>query len=614
MKKAYETQRYVAVVDATHPFALEVTKNIKESLVAQTIPYFRLLRDVTGDTKETVCRYATAEECAKALEKTIGKIFLTTGSKELATFCTPALKERLVVRVLPGMESISLCYENGMLGSQIVAMQGPFSEESNRAQFRQYNAAHVVTKQTGKTGGLPEKIAAAKAVGATMHMICCQEESSEQSYDLEGICKELEGICGCDLSPEKKVQTVVLAGIGTGMAENMTLEVKQAIDRADVVFGASRMLSVCPAGKKTYPFYLAKDIIPVLEKEKPETAVILFSGDCGFYSGAKKMEQQLQKVPEITIKMLPGISSVVAFASRLKTAWQDGFLYSTHGVAKEEWVPVFAHAIQHEKKCFFLTSGKEDVARMCQLLREITKPESEDLVVYGYQLGYPSEVVGELDLYSPPTADGLYVVYYYADKPCPKRLTPGLPDDSFTRGSVPMTKEEIRAMVLCKMNLYKDSVVYDIGGGTGSISIEVARMAPTIQVYTLERFADAVELLEKNKKDFNVYNMTVIPKEAPDGLQDLPPADIAFLGGTGGKLKEILACLYEINPQMQILFTAVTMDSVLAMEDALKEYPEAKVDVIQVAVSRLKPVGAYRMMMANNPIMIYNVLLYQNYH
>ena len=614
MREQMENGGFAAVVDATHPFATEVTENIREALEGLELPYFRLLRDTGAETGADagIRYYNSTNECVQALEKTSGRIFLTTGSKELAAYCTPELKERLVVRVLPGLESVKLCYDQELLGSQIIAMQGPFSKECNVAQFRQVQAAHVVTKQTGRTGGLPEKIAAAAEAGATLHMICCPEAVGEHSVGLAECCRLLGTLLEKEISCDTETGIeVTLAGIGMGTAEEMTVAVREAVEEADVIFGAPRMLAVCPTGKTTYPYYLAKDILPALTEayrsRRAKRAVVLFSGDTGFYSGAAKLKEKLEELAFTKVRILPGIASPICLAARLGISWQDAQLFSTHGVDPEKWVTEFIEAFLYGGKSFFLTSGKEDIAKMCGLAKELGGLSEGDQIAYGYQLGYPEEEVGELSIDSPPEKEGLYVVFLKRQQPKKKKLTPGISDDAFIRDKVPMTKEEIRSLVLCKMNLTKDSVVYDIGSGTGSVTVEVARMHPGIKVYAVEQKEEAVALLKENLSRFHLKNVVLRHAKAPEGLDEFPPADIAFLGGTGGNLREILDTLYKKNPKMQVLFTAVTMDSMVAMEEALRAYPEAEADVVQIQSSRVKTVGSYRMLNANNPVFLYTI-------
>ena len=163
IREFIQNGKFKAVVDATHPYADIVTENIKTAMEGMNIPYLRLKREMDFSQKEdNVFYFESNEACAKALEEIQGNILLTTGSKELVKYCVSEnIKSRLFVRVLPGLESLSLCIEQGIKGKQIIAMQGPFSTEMNEAMIRQYGISCLVTKQSGASGGYFEKLAAA---------------------------------------------------------------------------------------------------------------------------------------------------------------------------------------------------------------------------------------------------------------------------------------------------------------------------------------------------------------------------------------------------------------------------------------------------------------------
>ena len=117
--------------------------------------------------------------------------------------------------------------------------------------------------------------------------------------------------------------------------------------------------------------------------------------------------------------------------------------------------------------------------------------------------------------------------------------TPGIPDSAFIRGDVPMTKEEIRVLSVCKLHLDANSVVYDIGSGTGSVAVEIARLSPNIAVYAVEVADEGISLINQNAANFGCKNIHVVQSLAPAGLEDLPAPTHAFIGGTKGNLKEI---------------------------------------------------------------------------
>lgn len=709
MRLKCENEQYLAVVDATHPFATEVSVNIRESLKGLDIPYFRLGREkIPGEEgeRQTGERQAgerqageqQAEEqnymarkyfqntaaCVEALKKTEGKIFLTTGSKELSAFCREeTIRKRLVVRVLPGMESLQECVRNGLEGRQIIAMQGPFSKEMNLAMIRQYQASVLVTKESGKTGGEDTKLAAAGEAQIPSYIILRPDEKTsvmdmdevlEQLRRLESVTdpsrkKTQEGQDLFDLydtkteevvyqkvheCQENKVQEkkqeqqrnlqITLAGIGMGAEALLTEEVRNRIAEADYVFGAKRMVEsikkLCKQNTKTYNCYLSEDIIPVIEniQENSSKIVILFSGDTGFYSGCEKLYNELCKHKGMgKAEVLPGISSLSVLSARTGISWQDAKILSTHGVEPALWKSRLLDAAKHEKKTFFLTSGIADVEEIGNLLSsQFAKEEWKNLKIYlGYQLSYPQEwvrclTVDELcklmnrdhndgwkdslqnslqedpqDQLQDKPEEGLYAGMLINEQPKKHRLTPGYPDDMFIRGQVPMTKEEVRSVSICKLHLTEDAVVYDIGSGTGSVSVEIAALSPRVQVYAMEVNGEAVSLLEENCKQFGLHNVNCIRTKAPDGLEDLPVATHAFIGGSKGNLREILWTLYRKNNHMRIVVNAVSMETICQMQELLKELPVEQEEILQLSVTKTKQLGGYHMLQAANPVYIY---------
>lgn len=327
-----------AVVDATHPYADVVTENIKEAMQGMSIPYLRLKRETSVSRKdENVIYFETNEECEKALGKTRGNILLTTGSKELAKYCvSEKVKSRLFVRVLPGMESLSLCIEQGMKGKQIIAMQGPFTTEMNEAIIRQYEISCLVTKQSGMSGGYVEKLKAAKRVGIPVFVI--GHPGEEEGYAFAEIGRKLEKLCGQKIQTNREME-IILAGIGMGHKNSLTREVQEAIAEADILLGAERMLEPYKPRREKKPFYRAKQIIPYLKEVQEKNlwlekqkVVILFSGDSGFYSGCqllyKALEEEIRAGGlEASVRVMPGISSVAYLAACIGESYQDVAIY-----------------------------------------------------------------------------------------------------------------------------------------------------------------------------------------------------------------------------------------------------------------------------------------------
>ena len=166
-----------------------------------------------------------------------------------------------------------------------------------------------------------------------------------------------------------------------------------------------------------------------------------------------------------------------------------------------------------------------------------------------------------------------------------------------------MTKSEIRAQVMSKLRLSSDSVVWDVGAGTGSVSVECALNCPLGEVYAVERDEDALKLIGQNREKFSAFNISIVPGSAPEALEGLPAPTHVFLGGTGGETEEILKTLEGLDRTIRVCATAVTMESAELYMKLLSGY--ADFSAAQVAVSRLEKMGRYNMFRAQNPVFVF---------
>lgn len=600
-----------AVVDATHPYAEVVTQNIKNAMQDMDIPYLRLKRESNVTSSyEKIHYFKDSVSCAKALEKTDGNILLTTGSKELSVFAKFIdRKERLYVRVLPGIESLQLCMDCGIAGKQILALQGPFTTQMNEAMFRQYQIKCLVTKESGNAGGYQEKLDAAQNLGIPVFTIGCPVE--QEGYTFEEVCEQLEMISGQRIKKNTGFQ-IILAGVGMGNPNCLTKEVEKAIEEADILLGAGRMIAAYQPKIEKKPYYTAEQIIPYLEEMQSVTSskadrkvVILFSGDTGFYSGCQKLyDALLREVNDgrlhTSVTVMPGISSVAYLAACMGENYQDADICSMHG--KE--LPNLEKKIRMGKQIFLLMSGLKDIHKLGKLLLDAGLIECT--VVVGYQLSYPEQLIMELkpEECMKLQEDGLYTCCIKNPKPERKMLTHGKADGEFIRDNVPMTKEEVREVSICKLKLYEGAVVYDIGSGTGSIAVEIAGLSDEIKVFAVEYKEEAVSLITGNKEKFELNNIEIVLGKAPDALENLPVPTHAFIGGSGGKMKEILSALYQKNPHMRVVINAISMETICEIKEVLSTFSIQNADVVQMQVSRVKRVGAYHLMQAENPVWI----------
>lgn len=627
MEEFLRNEGYEIVVDATHPYARVVTENIQSAVntlrtterETQFPIYLRLEREIAEtpeaeDPAVSIRYFESNADCANVLENTEGNILLTTGSKELATYCASGrLHDRLYVRILPGRESLELCMEQGIKGRQILALQGPFSTEMNAAILKQYDIRHMVTKNSGRTGGYQEKLEAAKMLGIPVYVIQPAGKAWD-TYSFAGICEKLEQLCDCKISGQGSME-ICLAGIGMGSKVGQTQEVQYAIETADILLGAERMIERYSAKIEKRPYYMTEQILPYLEQlqengitaqKDPLRVTVLFSGDTGFYSGCRKLYVALQEAVAIgalnaEVRILPGISSVATLAARVGESYEDAAILSMHGKKLNR----LSTTVESHEKVFLLTSGNEDIRKIGRSLAEAGLTDCE--VTVGYQLSYPEESIRILTpgQCEEITGEGLYTCLIRNPHWQPERLTHGRADICFLRDAkTPMTKEEVREVSICKLHLTQNAVIYDIGSGTGSVAIEIAGVPGRVQVYAIERKPEAVELLRKNRAHFHMDNIQIIEAPAPEGLEELPVPTHAFIGGSGGRLLDILQVLYRKNPHMRIVINAISMETIAELKEVLDTFPVEEEEILQMQVSRVKKLLSYHLPQAENPVWI----------
>ena len=301
MADLIQSEQCLVVVDATHPYAVEVSKNIRKACEMTEMKYLRFLRaeEAVIDVKNDVI-VSSAAEAAAYLDGQEGAIFLTTGSKELPAFTAGVHEtERLFVRVLPSVQVVASCRELGLEGKQICAMQGPFSEEMNRALLQQTKASWLVTKDTGITGGFPEKVRAARSLGVRLVIIRRPEESG---LDYESVLQALEPVLKQKIEGNfariLEKRTISCIGIGMGTLDTLTHEAAETIRNADILFGAKRILEsvehmpgLLHESQERVEEYRSAQIAEYLSTRPHLTRiVILMSGDVGFYSGARLVQ------------------------------------------------------------------------------------------------------------------------------------------------------------------------------------------------------------------------------------------------------------------------------------------------------------------------------------
>ena len=392
---------------------------------------------------------------------------------------------------------------------------------------------------------------------------------------------------------------VNIIGMGMGNRESLTVGALEALERSELVVGARRLLEACaglPAREKL-PLVSPHEIREALEERHGlfAEASILVSGDVGFFSLAPLLYSELSDFPTT---VFPGVSSLGYLCSRLRMPWQDVHVLSVHGREAN-----YAGEVRTRRAVFLLTGGSTRVEDVCRGLAEAGL--GSVTVHVGENLSYPDEriVSGTAAELAEASFCDLSVMLVINDQPLERPFAaPSTSDEDFARGAVPMTKSEIRALAIARLRLQPSSVLWDVGAGTGSVSIEGALAASRGQVFAIERAPEAVDLIKRNAANFNATNITVIEGEAPQALCGLPAPDRVFVGGSGGSLEGVLRAATEANPAVGVVISAVTLETVAEALRCMALLSFENVDITQVQVSKASPAGTSHLMKAHNPV------------
>ena len=396
---------------------------------------------------------------------------------------------------------------------------------------------------------------------------------------------------------------VNIVGIGPGNPKLLTGAAREAIEQSTILIGDKRMLANFASGKRTYDTIKTAEICKICSEADADKDVVsvLVSGDVGFFSLAKTISG---KLPDCECVRYCGISSLVYFAQLLEMSWDDAKIVSMHGRRQN-----FIEAVAHNKKVFALTGGENSPQALCAKL--CVHGLGGVTVYVGENLSYGDEKVTCLTAEegAEKTFGSLSVMMIINDDA--KALAHnvhGLSDDLFIRSKVPMTKQEIRAVSVSKLMPQETDVIYDIGAGTGSCSIELALQAKRGMVYAFERNPEALELIEKNKELFGVENLTVVAGEASEKLEAMPVPDCVFIGGSGGNLCKMLDCIYSKNANCRVVVNAITVETLIEVVEYYKQREDYALDIVNVFAARAKKLGAYNLMMSQNPVYIMTAL------
>lgn len=411
------------------------------------------------------------------------------------------------------------------------------------------------------------------------------------------------------------MRKVTIIGAGPGNPDLLSRAAHDAIDSADVVIGAHRALAGIDVPPDVVRCELVKtaDIVAALtDAASWQRAVVVMTGDVGLFSGARRLVEALSGNAQVDVRVIPGISSASYLAARLARPWQDWRFASAHGVACD----IVAEG-ERAGELFLVTSGGEDPSRLSGELVQAGFGDAR--VTVAERLSYPDEriICATASEIAGQTFDDLNVMLIDfaggagspagASRAASSRwpyASSGIPDELFIRGDVPMTKQEVRAVALAKLRLTATDTVWDVGAGTGSVSIEAALVARAGSVWAVERNAAGVRLIRENADAFGCGNVHAVPGVAPEALVKLPVPDAVFVGGSAGELPSIVEAALEKNSQVRLCVPCVTVETLTEACALLSGSRFKGFEACQVSAARAEAVGSHHLMKAQNPVFL----------
>ena len=374
------------------------------------------------------------------------------------------------------------------------------------------------------------------------------------------------------MSPVHRAPILVL-GIGAGGADRLLPALRERVQAADLLVGGRRHLAAFPdaPGER---LAITGELAPVLQRlsqawQAGERAVVLASGDPLLYGMGATLRRHL---PPEALEIVPAPSAFQLAFAALAEPWHDARLLSAHG---RPLAPVIAAARQAAKAAI-LTDRRHTPAAIAQALLE-TGLAPETPAAIAEELGGPAQRVRRMSLEEASQAEvrPLNVFLVWPGQVLPEPVPPGLPDQAFITTGRQITKREVRLLSLAELALGPGEVLWDLGAGSGSVGIEAARSQPTARVHAVERRAQFCQHIQENLRRFPAPNLRLIQGVAPEACQELPDPDAVFLGGSGGRLADILdQVTRRLRPGGRLVINLATLESLATVRERL---PDARI-------------------------------------
>jgi precorrin-6Y C5,15-methyltransferase (decarboxylating) len=394
-------------------------------------------------------------------------------------------------------------------------------------------------------------------------------------------------------------QKIYLVGAGIEGWEGFGAKALEVINAAEVLVGHRRHLDIFPdfKGKKQE----LGDLSILLEELRgtDRRTVVLGSGDPNFFGIARFL---LRNLPKERIEIFPNVTSVQYAFAQIKEPWDDAIFVSVHGRGLKPAVDRIVAA----EKVAVLTDKTNTPA---VIARELIARGAEGYEAWLCEdLGLPAEKFTRTDVRGLVDTSASPLNILILIKAWEPSLTHypviGIGDEEFATAKKLITKQEVRAVTLAKLRIQDDLVMWDIGAGSGSVSIEASNLMPNGRIFALEKNPQYLAFVRDNLKKFVARNVTLIEAFAPEGLDDLPDPDRVFIGGSGGMLEEIVDAVdRRLRPEGVIVLNAVTLDTLTKAVEFLEDHGYT-VEVACINVAKTRGLTEYKMFEAQNPVYV----------
>ncbi|MEI6127664.1 MAG: precorrin-6y C5,15-methyltransferase (decarboxylating) subunit CbiE [Pseudomonadota bacterium] len=390
--------------------------------------------------------------------------------------------------------------------------------------------------------------------------------------------------------------------VGTGLCfEDISPRALKVIDGADVLIGGKRQLAMFPghtAEKIEIKKNAAELVKSLKSKLKDKTAVVLASGDPNFFGIAGLFYKHY---PNDQLVVLPNITAFQGAFARIKEPWDSVLFVSVHGRSLSA-----LNRILHENGMFVIYGDHENTpAKAAKYLIE-RNPDMGACRAWIFEsLGSAAEKVrsGNLKKFNNLKTSGLSMMLL--KKELSRESIPlGIHDSRFEHRKGLITKRDIRLIVLARLNLSSGQVLWDIGAGSGSVSIEAANLFPQMEIYAVEKDEKRYKELLQNIRRFKAFTVEPVFAQAPDVLKDLPAPQSVFIGGTGGELQAIATRVKDVlSPAGHVVVNCVTMDTLNGLLALFKKW-RWRYDITSVQISSLSSDMHPEILRAENPVFV----------